>query len=228
MGRPPGSKNKAAVSNGEDVHPTDPPDEGGGSNTKPDDTAECFLELKGIDSAIASLGQKKARTIARYENMGVDVDAVRYCQKLENKDDAPDWIKRVLAAAAQLSIIPTETEDDGQITLMPGLRVAAVSQKAMDKLSIARAHGDGYNSGRHGGSADNNPFEAGTEVYVAWGNGCMDGAADKAIAKSQREDKKARNRAAEVDAEPGTVLERDEAAYRAGTQEHVTMPADPV
>lgn len=208
-----------------------------GANTQADDTANCFLDLNEIDSQIASLGQKKARTIARYENIGVDVDAVRECQKLARKDDAPDWIKRIVAAAGVLKIIPTETEDDGQISLMPGLKVAAASTAAQSRIAVARAHGDGYNSGKHGGSADNNPHAAGTEEYVAWGNGCIDGEADRAIAKQLREDKKAASRPANVTVastekrKPGrpskadkaaaeeaagkTPLENDETAYRA-------------
>lgn len=201
-----------------------------GSNVAPDDTADCFLALKEIDLETARLGQKKARTIARFENMGVDVEAVREVQRLEHKDDAPDWIKRVVAAATRLRVIPSATDSDGQITFMPGLKVEALSKDAQDRLDIARATGDGYNSGRHGGTADDNPHKAGSPLYVAWGNGCIDGAADRAIAKEQRDEKKARKKAAaeEAEAAEGTALERDEAAYRAGTQERVTMPADPV
>ena len=207
--------------------PEAPPESDTGTNHAAELDAECFLALQEIDSAVARLGQKKAATIARFENLGVDVEAVRYCQKLDNKDDAPAWIKRIIAMAARLSIIPTETESDGQITLMPGLRVAALDPAAQDKLAVARAHNDGYNTGRHGGSADDNPHQPGTEAYVAWGGGCLDGAADRAIAKANRDDKKARKKAAKEAAEDaaGTVLEQDEAAYRARAAEN--FPADP-
>lgn len=185
-------------------------------NSTAEDTAECFLELTELKASMARIGQKTAVTIARYENMGVDVDAVRECMKLEKKDDAPEWIKRVLAAAAVLRIIPVAEEDDGQMTLMPGLKVAAADQETQDRLAIARAHGDGYNTGRRGGSADDNPHKAGTEVYVAWGNGCLDGQADRAARKPSAENTQTAdttNRRAATKA-PETQLERDESAYR--------------
>lgn len=199
-------------------------------NSTAEDTAECFLELTELKASIARLGQKTAVTIARYENMGVDVEAVRECMKLEKKEDAPDWIKRILSAAAVLRIIPVAQESGGQMTLMPGLKVAAADQKTQDRLAIARAHTDGYNTGRHGGSADDNKHKPGTEVYVAWGNGCLDGQADRAARKG--ESPAVRAPAADTGREatkaPETALERDEAAYRSQRGRVVPlMPADP-
>lgn len=189
-------------------------------NATAEQTAECFLELSELKASVSRIGQKTAVTIKRYENMGVDVDAVRECMKLEKKEDAPDWVKRVLAAAAVLKIIPVAEDKGGQMTLMPGLKVAAADQATQDKLAVARAHSDGYNVGRHGGgSADDNPHKAGTEVYVAWGNGAIDGQADRAARKKpEPENTKAAdttNRRAATKP-PETQLERDEAAFRNG------------
>lgn len=196
-------------------------DQGADEKPRPNSTAEddanCYLDLIEISSAIARLSQKKGAIIGRYENMGVDVEAVQGCIKLEKQKDPPDWVRRMIAMAAKLKIIPVAEESGGQMTLMPGLKVAAADQKTQDKLAIARAHTDGFNTGRHGGSADDNKHKPGTEVYVAWGNGCLDGQADRAARKKpDAENTKAAdttNRRAATQP-PATALERDEAAYR--------------
>ncbi len=142
----------------------------------------------------------------------MDTDAVRECIKLEHQRDAPEWIKRVIATAAILNIIPTDVEDDGQVTFMPGLRTPVPSTEMQEKLAEAKAYSDGYNGGRHGNqSADDNPHVAGSKLYQVWGQGCLDGQAEKAIAKANRKPGRT-GRAAT--AEPTTALEQDEAAYR--------------
>lgn len=48
------------------------------------------------------------------------------------------------------------------------------------RLLSARAYSDGYNSGRQSGRPGDNPHLAGTEGYVQWQRGVVDGLADKA------------------------------------------------
>jgi hypothetical protein len=195
-------------------------------NCKPEDIGECHLELEEIDRAIARLGQKKAATISRYKNMGVPVDELRAAAKIADKDNPPQWFKRVLAVATILNIIPTETEKDGQITIMPGLTVAGLNSATKEKIVLANAYNDGYNTGLSGGSETNNKFEPGSEARVKWSLGHIDGQAQRAIkraGKPEKAQKQAGNgRAATRTAE--TQLERDEAAYRGINAD---MPADP-
>lgn len=218
MPRPKGSKNKnankKAAAGGEAAPREAAPMQAATPNVSADDTVDCYNDLEDIDSAIASLGQKKARTIARYENMGVDVPAVRECQKLGKKDDAPDWIRRITTAAAVLRIIPTETGEDGQLSVMPGLSVQAPSPEKDQEMRLIRAKSDGYNTGRHGGEAGACLHQPGTEEHVAWNRAFKVGEKERAEAKELRDAK--RDKKKEATRDDSTQLERDTAAYRAG------------
>jgi hypothetical protein len=206
-------------------------------NCKPEDIGECHLELEEIDSSIARLAQKKAATIAHYKNMGVPVDELRAAAKMADKDNPPLWFKRVLAVAAILDIIPTETEKDGQITLMPGLKVAGLNDAMKEKIAQANAYNDGFNTGLAGGSETNNKYEPGAELRVKWSLGHIDGQAQRAVKRAGKPEKppkaaksqqRVNNRAATQP--PETQLERDEASYRGQVQYDTgaEMPADPV
>jgi hypothetical protein len=54
------------------------------------------------------------------------------------------------------------------------------------ELARARAYSDGYNSGKHGGEAINNPFPAGSAEFVEWEKGRVDGQDDRALRGSGR------------------------------------------
>lgn len=189
-------------------------------NCKPEDIAECHLELEEIDGAIARLGQKKAMTIGRYKNMGVPVDEIREAAKIAGKENPPLWFKRVLAVAAILNVIPTENEKDGQITLMPGLSVSGLNDAMKEKIAVAHAYSDGYNSGLAGGDDSNNKYDPGTEMHVKWSLGHLDGQAQRAIKRAGKPEKKTKTRTDDRAATqpPETALQQDEATYRGTIQ----------
>lgn len=186
-------------------------------NTTADDAAACFMEIQEINSAVARLGQKKASTFIRFENMGVDVDAVKDCLKLARDEDAPERVKRMVDMARILRIIPVEIDANGQsaasILINPG---SATLSKAMDeRLSLHRSFWSGRDIGLAGGERGENPHEAGTANYVDWDKGWSDGAEDLAMKKPnvEKAPTEVRERRAATRL-PETALEKDEAAYR--------------
>src|SRR5580698_2554124 len=105
------------------------------SNTNGDDTADCYCEYIEYMGQIARIRQKIATMLARFENMGVHTKSVRACYRLANMEDAPDYVKEMLRTAAILKIIPAAEESDGQMTFLPGLKVAAPSPASAAKLN---------------------------------------------------------------------------------------------
>jgi uncharacterized protein (UPF0335 family) len=203
-------------------------------NTRPEDAAECFLTAKDLKRRIAQLSQTLSATYARFENMGVDVESVKECLKLEKHDDPPGKMRRIMTMAAILDLIPTATEASGQMTILPGLTIKGLDASTKEKVSLAQAYNDGYNTGLSGGVEDNNRFDAGSEHRVKWSLGHIDGQAQRAINKPGSEnvvhastEKRGRGRPKKVDrVDDRTQLERDEAAFRG--QEPEVADVEPV
>lgn len=209
------------------------------ATSKPEDAAECFLEAREIKSSMARMSQKLSALYARYENLGVDTLSVKDCLKLERDKNPPARLKRIMVMAAILNVIPTETEKDGQLSVMPGLSVTGLNDATREKIALANAYNDGYNTGLVAGSETNNKYEPGSELRVKWSLGHIDGQAQRAIKRAGKPEKAPKqprldDRAATQP--PETQLERDEASYR-GLDADVSnalhdvgaeMPADPV
>ena len=195
-------------------------------NTAADDVAECYVEYTEMMGQIARIRQKIASMLQRFDGMGVNIKAVKACYRLANMDDAPDYVKEMLKAAAILNIIPAEQESDGQMTFLPGLKVAPPSSLSQSKVNRSKVFWDGYDAGLAGHLIEVCKFDAGSEDFVTWRDGWDDGHRDfDAKPKKERAARQNRvnNRAATQP--PETQLERDEAAYRGLDEE---MPADPV
>lgn len=190
------------------------------SNHKPEDEAECYLATKELKRKIAQLSQTLSATYGRYENMGVDVESVKDCHKLEKHDDPSGKLKRLLRMAQILDLVPTEVEKNGQASIMPNLVPEKLNETTKEKVSLARAYSDGYNTGLHDGSENNNRFAPGSELRVKWSLGHIDGQAQRAINKPENKNvikaptevRKRAGRAA--DKAPETALEKDEAKFR--------------
>lgn len=212
-------KNGSAKPNG-DATPEEKRDD---ANHKPEDAAECFLAAREIKQSIARQSQKLSATYARFENLGVDVEAVKECLKLDKHEDAPGKLKRIMTMAAILNIIPTATEENGQLSVMPGLTVQGLNDATKERVALAKAYDDGYNTGLVGGSETNNKYQAGTEHRVKWSLGHIDGQAQRAIRKPGSENitqapaerrGRGRPRKDQAPVDDRTQLEKDEASYR--------------
>lgn len=187
---------------------------GGGA----DDVAECYVEYTELMGQIARVRQKIATMLARFENMGVHTKSVRACYRLANMDDAPDYVKQMLRAAAILKIIPAAEESDGQMTFLPGLKVSPPSPEAAAKVNNSKNFWDGHDAGTSGDLMEACKFAPGTEEYVIWEKGWKSGH-DEWLAKPKNANTTAaptviRKRGRKADNPPETALERDEAGYR--------------
>lgn len=191
------------------------------ANTSADDAAQLFIEIQEINSAVARLGQKKATTFARFENMGVDVDAVKDCLKLAKDEDAPERVKRMVDMARILKIIPVEVDANGQSSALIIVRPDApkLSTEKDEALSLHKAFWLGHDAGFDGGERGANPHEAGSALHVDWDKGWKDGAEDLALKKPnvEKAPDEVRERTGRAATKPPeTALEKDEAQYRTG------------
>lgn len=185
-------------------------------NTNADDVAECYCEYTEYMGQIARVRQKIGTMLARYSGMGVHTKAVRACYRLANMDDAPDYVKEMLKAAAILNIIPAAEESDGQMTFLPGLKVAPPSEASQSKLNRSKVFWDGYDAGLAGHLIAVCKFDAGSEDFVTWRNGWEDGKRDYDAKPKKAKKARVNDRAAEQP--PTTALEQDEAEYRGTLQ----------
>lgn len=162
--------------------------EQGGMNVDPSLIQACLAEYTEVDTQIKRLSQKQAAMFKRYENQGVNVRSIKNSHRASRQDKA--------AAAAQ-------AQSDVRYLIITGVLNPAnddwakhVSQTDMfsqeasatspigtvsPQLARARAHSDGYNTGRHGGDGQTNPHTAGSAEHVAWLGGLKDGQADRAL-----------------------------------------------
>ena len=186
-----------------------------------DDLAECYVEYTELMGRIARERQKIAAMLQRYNGMGVNVKAIKACYRLANMDDAPDYVKEMLKAAAVLKIIPAAEESDGQMTFLPGLKVAPPSAATASKVNRSKVFWDGYDAGLAGHLIEVSKFDAGTEDFVTWRDGWEDGHRDfEAKPKKEKKVKAQRVNDRAATQPPETQLEKDEAGYR-GLDEEV-------
>lgn len=191
-------------------------------NTNTDDTAECYVEYTEYMGQIARIRQKTGTMLARYENMGVHTKSVRACYRLANMDDAPEYVREMLRTAAILKIIPAATESDGQMTFLPGLKVAPPSDESTAKLNRSKVFWEGHDSGTSGDLMEACKFAPGTEDYVTWEKGWRSGREDWAAKPKNKNvetasgERRPRGRPRKVveQADTRTQLEKDEAAFR--------------
>lgn len=190
-------------------------------NVSVDDIAEYYVEYTEMMGQIARIRQRISSTDARYKGMGVPTKAVKACYRLANMEDAPDYMKDVLRSAAILKIIPAAEESDGQMTFLPGLKVAPPSAESAAKVNRSQVFWAGHDAGVSGDLMDACKFEPGTEDYVTWERGWKDGNEDwKAKPKNQNvetasAEARPRGRPRKGDrVDDRTQLEKDEASFR--------------
>jgi hypothetical protein len=193
-------------------------------NTSADEVAECYVQYTEYMGEIARIRQKIGTMLARYHAIGVHTKAIRACYRLANMDDAPDYVKELLKAAAILKIIPAAEESDGQMTFLPGLKVSPASAESQSKLNRSKVFWDGYDAGLAGHLIEACNHAAGSEDFVTWRDGWEDGKRDfDAKPKKEKKAKRVNDRAAEKP--PETALEQDESSYRAQGTKMLAEPA---
>lgn len=204
-------------------------------NVNPDDVAECYVSYTEHMGVIARERQKIATMLARYEGMGVHTKSVRACYRLANMEDAPDYVKEMLRTAAILKIIPAEEESDGQMTFLPGLRVAPPSPAKQASVNRSKMFWDGYDAGVAGHLIETCTFNPGSEDFVNWRDGWQQGHNDwQAKPKNQNVENasaerkpRGRPRKAADHVDDRTQLEKDESSYR-GQEPETQGDVEPV
>jgi hypothetical protein len=164
--------------------------EGAGANVDPLIIQSCMAEYDDLSGQAGRIAQRIAAMFTRYEKQGVNVKSVKASRRASKMDRA------AARAQAQSDIryliiggVLTPANDDwarqvSQSNLFADEKDLANATTTSPNLARARAHSDGYNSGRHGGAAINNPFQPGSETYAAWEEGRKDGLVDKGLRAS--------------------------------------------
>ena len=128
-----------------------------------------------IGSQIARMNAARGTNMARYENLGGDLDEIREGRKLDR--DGMERLNLINRVAGYMGMI--EVEASGQGNFAKALDPKAPKPKAhgltAEALELARADGDGWNTGWAGGSQNDNPHEPGAEIHVHWARACADG-----------------------------------------------------
>jgi ribosome modulation factor len=153
------------------------------SNTNPEAVANCFTEYASMMGDVARIGQRIAATFARFEKSdGVDSKAIKanYALSLKEPEVAAAQLRRNNEYARLLGIVSFDANGQGDFTA--GLDVSPTQTLAPDaaaRVQAARAHADGYNTGKAGGTLEHNTHTPGSRAHVQWIEGYHDGHADR-------------------------------------------------
>jgi ribosome modulation factor len=205
MGRPVGSKNKTnAPANGQEAAPRKagrkqaaagtprpartetPPERKKTNGPTPERNAGWLAELEKLETRKASLSGEFSALKERVKSGDGDWMGLKEVRKLKRLEpaEATARLDSLLVLARQNEIKVTWFRNqaafsDFMETNQPPPKNTAGSRD----LAAARAHGDGYNSGRNGAVPHENPFNhaPGSEEYVQWLKGRDDGQLDREL-----------------------------------------------
>lgn len=147
------------------------------TNVNPDDVIGCFNEYSSLRGDAARLGQRIDKMLARYENQGVDRAAIKRMYALSQKDPAEvaHQQQRDREYAEWLDIVTVdETGQSGFAEALTSASKPQPSMEAKQKLTEARAYGDGFNTGKAGGLLEANRHPAGSAEHERWVLGWRD------------------------------------------------------
>lgn len=197
MGRPPGSKNgqKSARKQGNGAGATPraetrkqsavaaaPPPKSNSGPT-PDERAGWLGEFTRLDTEKQRISGDISALATRVKAKG----GVKAWKSLKwvhasshNKDEAREFLEDLVVAAAQQDIRISWMGNQAtfaDIMDQPEAKSPPVDSVGAESLAVARAHSDGFNSGRNGAVPSDNPFRnaPGSAEYVSWHNGRDDG-----------------------------------------------------
>lgn len=155
------------------------------TNINPEAIAGCYTEYSSMMGDVARLGQRIAAMFGRYEKSdGVDSKAIKSSYALSQKDPevAASQLRRNNEYARILGIVTFDA--NGQGDFIAGLdqpTAPTLAPEAAARVQAARAHADGYNTGKAGGTLEHNTNAPGTQAHVQWIEGFHDGHADRLL-----------------------------------------------
>lgn len=157
------------------------------SNVDPTIIQACLAEYTVLDTEMKRLSQKQAAMFGRYEGQGVNKLSIKRAHKMSklDKEAARSQLRTDTRYLIITGVLNPATEDWAKKLQQSDLFSEAeaeapeASGTVSPDLARARAHSDGYNTGKAGGALGDNRFTPGTAEYVAWARGCSDGLADR-------------------------------------------------
>lgn len=158
------------------------------ANVDPDVIATCYQEYAEMMSDRARANAKIAAMLARYEKQGVDKKGIKNAYSISSKDPA-EAARQHAKNTEYLMLLGIITVDEsGQGSFEKALVVKMPSPKSSARVRVARAHADGYNSGKAGGTIESRGgFAPGSEEFAAWSAGWADGRDDRVSIKPSDE-----------------------------------------
>lgn len=201
MGRPPGRKNlpkqangaattspKAARKQAAPAAPSAMPAEKKANQPTPEERAGWLAELTTLETAKQRIAGDTSALAQRVKAKGgvkawKSLKAVHSYKKLD-RDEAIALLEDLVVAAAQVDIRISWMGNQAtfaDIMEQPAAQSAPIASIGAESLAVARAHSDGYNSGKRGAVPSDNPHahKPGSAEYVAWHNGRDDGDSDR-------------------------------------------------
>lgn len=145
------------------------------------------IELK---TQIARLSKRVGTIDAQWEAIGGDAQDLKDGEKLHHLSGLSarqGRIRRFNQVAFWMGLITYDGK--GQASAIPIFEAKEAPEmpaKTDERLALARAEMDGYNSGWAGGTPENNPHPPGTELYTIWDSACRDGQREKADRKAAK------------------------------------------
>lgn len=157
-------------------------------------------------------GRTKRHQIA-YESQGIVPSEIRRRYKeaqLSEEERIAQYAMEQISRRA-LGLFDAETPEDFNRIMERAADTPKATGEGADKLAGVRAYNDGFNGARQGKQTlDDNKHVYGTDLFTQWARGCRDGLDYNELLETG---------GVPPEEQPeGTILERDEANYRKGTQ----------
>lgn len=163
--------------------PEDPPERKAHNGPTETEIRAFLVEMTDNDTAMARIRQKGSDLKKRVEKAGGDWKAFKaiFSSTKLSESAAREALDNHVKYHGMINI-RVSFDESGQgsfddIVEEVTEEVEAQTGSKRD-LGVARAHGDGYNSARNKGTAEDNPFPPGSAKHVSWDKGLRDYQAD--------------------------------------------------
>lgn len=145
---------------------------------------EVLAEFTELKTASQRLNQKIKTCLGNYESKGGDPDEIKDGYQLGKLDKASAQarVKRFNKVARWTGVIAWEEGGQANFSATFDQPAVASGPAPGSRLAVARAYGDGWNSGKNGALIDSSPFShaPGSKEFVAWRDGWEEGQRDRA------------------------------------------------
>lgn len=151
------------------------------SNVNPDDIARCAAEYESLMGESARIGQKIATMFGRYAKVGVSKKGIKAAYRRRDMTQAEIRAEMAedLHYLSVLELVEWDASGQGSLAAVFGGPVQKPSMEAQALKDAASAFNAGYKAGRGGTPIDACQHPTGSELFVRWRDGWVDGEADR-------------------------------------------------